>query len=867
MHNMFHKRKQKIMIMMAVFALAVPTFIAGGTGTALAEGVTSEIWASAPSSSYGKEVTFTASVADSASEGTTPTGTVTFMDGEQILTTTALSEPEPTITTATTSVPVPSGSANRCVTGPNSFDATPCPIVKWGQYTYRAYSYQNNDLAMNIVAYDPSGNIVKQWHKPGARYLWQITMDAAAKTFTFWGQDNMTSTMGWEELLPSGAVTSFTTADLEIGAHSITAVYSGDSNHDVSTTPVLLHTVTRIPSFSALSSSQNPSLKGEPVDLMARVTSSAGKTLTGSVEFMYSGNSLGSATVDDKGVATLRSVSSLSVGLNMISAVYSGDDLHAGSRTTNVQFVNMKSSSTQLTSSKSEMLHGDSITLTAEVSSPDGGTVSGRVMFWDGNEQLEQASLSNGKATFTTSELEIGVHSLRVTYEGDDHFDNSISDALSLKVNVSTLATLTSAIGTVSTGGTSQETIKNIPYGTTLSAFKAAIRSAAHATFEVYDADGIHVAQMLETGKKVIVTAEDGVTKATYTVTLLGPVQPPSDTPSTGGGSSTPSNASPTPTNTPVSSSNGQLTLPAGRAGELSLGTEINISIPANATTKDMQLTIKKVQDTLGLMKNNEILASPIYELEKNVAENFNVPITLTFVFDPSIVKDKKKAAVFYYDEGKKVWVEVGGKVVGNKITVDVDHFTKFAVLAAEQTSAINVSDITGHWAEANIQKAIANGIVNGYIDGTFKPNATVTRAEFAVMLMNALKPQSEGVVLSFTDEAKIDTWAKTAVAQAVQAGIITGYQDGAFHPNDQITRAEMAVMLAKASGNLTTDNSATNFADDKKIAAWARGAVLYVQQSGLMQGKGNNQFAPQDKTTRAEAVTVLLNSFNPKVK
>ncbi|KOY13211.1 S-layer homology domain-containing protein [Paenibacillus xylanivorans] len=66
-------------------------------------------------------------------------------------------------------------------------------------------------------------------------------------------------------------------------------------------------------------------------------------------------------------------------------------------------------------------------------------------------------------------------------------------------------------------------------------------------------------------------------------------------------------------------------------------------------------------------------------------------------------------------------------------------------------------------------------------------------------MLMNALKPQSEGVVLSFTDEAKIDAWARTAVAQAVQAGIIAGYQDGAFHPNDQITRSEMAVMLAKA--------------------------------------------------------------------
>lgn len=856
MHNMIRGIKQKIIILV-ILALTLPTLMDTGTGTALAQGGTvTEISASSASSTYGKEVTFTATVTNPAIEQTIPSGMVTFMDGEQALVTAPLRQPEPKITTSSTNALIPPGSKVVCTDSPNNT----CPIVQWGQYTYWAYSYTNNDNAMNIVAYDASGNIVKQWTKGGARYLSKITMDAAAQTLTFWGQGNDSITMGLEELLAPASIANFTTADLRIGTHAIRAVYSGDANYSSSETSELSYEVNRIPSFTELSSSENPSRIGKSVDLIASVTSSdLQEPLTGTVDFINGSNHLiGSATVVD-GIATL-SVSSFSVGLNSIEAKYNGDDLYAGSHSFFQQAVDLKRSSAQLTSSKSETLHGDSVVLTAKIDSPDGGTPTGDVVFQDGEEQIAQVSLSSGKATFTTSELGIGNHSLTATYEGDDTFYESVSGDISLKVSVNTLATLNSTIGTVSKGGTSQETIKNIPYGTTLAALKAAITPAAHATFEVYDADGIHVAQTLETGRKVIVIAEDGVTKVTYTITLLAQTQNPPEAPTTGGGSSFPSEALSKPNNAPVTSSNGQLKLMAGQAGEVSLGTEIKISIPTNATVKDLQLIIKKVQDTFSLLKNNEILASPVYELEKNFAENFNSPITLTFVFDPSVVKGKQQVAVFYYDEGKKIWVEVGGKVIGNQITVDVDHFTKFAVLSIDKTPTINVSDITGHWAEANIQKAIASGIVNGYTDGTFKPNSTVTRAEFAVMLMNVLKPQGEAVSLSFTDETEIDTWARTAVAQAVQAGIIKGYTDGAFHPNDHITRAEMAIMLAKASGITIENNAVTNFADDKDIAAWASGSILYVQQAGLMQGKGNHMFAPNDKATRAEAVTVLLN-------
>ncbi|WP_235947061.1 Ig-like domain-containing protein [Paenibacillus glycinis] len=121
---------------------------------------------------------------------------------------------------------------------------------------------------MDIVAYDASGNIVKQWEQPGARYLWQITIDAAARTITFWGQASQRITMGWGEFLRPAATAAFTTADLEIGEHAIHAVYAGDDGYSGSETPVVTHTVNRIPTYTEFSSSQNPSLRGEPVDLM-----------------------------------------------------------------------------------------------------------------------------------------------------------------------------------------------------------------------------------------------------------------------------------------------------------------------------------------------------------------------------------------------------------------------------------------------------------------------------------------------------------------------------------------------------------------------------------------------------------------------
>ncbi|WP_171056287.1 hemoblobin-interacting domain-containing protein [Paenibacillus sinopodophylli] len=357
----------------------------------------------------------------------------------------------------------------------------------------------------------------------------------------------------------------------------------------------------------------------------------------------------------------------------------------------------------------------------------------------------------------------------------------------------------------------------------------------------------------------IIVTAENGTSK-TYWVTITRNAQ--AELPG-GGGTGGSGGGAAEPVSTPVTSNNGQLTIPKDKSGEVSLQNEVKVFIPEDASSQAIHIQIEKLLDTQHLVSAKEVLVSPIFEILKNFSDNFNLPVTLTFAFDPASLTGNQKPVVFYYDELKKVWVKVGGVVNGTQIVVEVDHFTKFAVFAVsdspEVPTAVNISDISGHWAEANIKQAVSEGIVTGYPNGTFKPNHSITRAEFVVMLANAFKLQGNEAELTFADSSKIGTWARKAVSLAVQEGIISGYEDGSFRPNAAITREEMAVMIAKALGKSSDANAVIGFADERDIALWARGSVAYVKEAGIVNGKGDNRFAPQDHTTRAEAVAVLL--------
>lgn len=169
-------------------------------------------------------------------------------------------------------------------------------------------------------------------------------------------------------------------------------------------------------------------------------------------------------------------------------------------------------------------------------------------------------------------------------------------------------------------------------------------------------------------------------------------------------------------------------------------------------------------------------------------------------------------------------------------------------------------SDISAHWAKENIERAASIGIVDGYPDGTFRPQQLVTRAEFTAMFVRALSmPPAADQPLDFTDLHQIPSWAVPAVRQAVSEGIITGYEDNTFRASRNINRAEMAVMAMRTLESPMDAGKTTDFSDADQIPSWAHPSIAHAVEQGILQGRSNNRFVPYANATRAEAVTLIL--------
>ena len=165
------------------------------------------------------------------------------------------------------------------------------------------------------------------------------------------------------------------------------------------------------------------------------------------------------------------------------------------------------------------------------------------------------------------------------------------------------------------------------------------------------------------------------------------------------------------------------------------------------------------------------------------------------------------------------------------------------------------LSDVGEHWAKEAINLWTARGIVKGYEDGTFGPDRFITRAEFAALLnrtfgFTTVSPKE------FPDVS--DTaWYAEEVAKAAGAGYMEGYEDGSFRPDNNITRQEAALVFARIY-NLEQIDESHDFSDFDSIPDWSRKAVVAVAKAGLMQGYPDGSFGPARNITRAETVSVL---------
>ncbi len=174
--------------------------------------------------------------------------------------------------------------------------------------------------------------------------------------------------------------------------------------------------------------------------------------------------------------------------------------------------------------------------------------------------------------------------------------------------------------------------------------------------------------------------------------------------------------------------------------------------------------------------------------------------------------------------------------------------------------------DIVGHWAHQTIDTMTINGYINGYADGNFKPDQNITRGEFSALVYRilGLTTAKDGVIYDDTDSH----WARDIIATMSLPegyGMLRGYGDGNFGPNDAITREQAVAIIARAKSDVweaAKENAKDSFTDAKNISWWFNGEIDAAVTNGLIEGYEDGSFKPLNNITRAEACVMLSRAW-----
>ena len=385
------------------------------------------------SSAYGQSVALTATGSVVAPGTGTPTESISFYNGSNLLATVALSGKTATYKSGALAVGLHS------ITAVDSGDAN---------------NFGSTSPALDqAVNQDGTTATVTSSKEPSA-YGQSVTFTATVKAASP-GSGTPTGTAEFLDgsavlatVALSGGKATYSTPALAVGSHSITVAYGGDGNFLASTSSALAQTVEQDATTAKVSSSANPSVYGQTVTFTATVAagSPGGGTPTGTVTFMDGSSAIGVGTlsvvsgVDEATFAT----SGLAGASHSITAVYGGDpNFTASTSSALTQTVKHASTTTTLVSSANPWTLGQSLTFKATVApvAPGAGIPTSTVTFYDGSTAIGTGTVSGGVATFTTSTLSVGTHSIKAVYAGDTNFKTSTSAVVKQIVqNASTIA-------------------------------------------------------------------------------------------------------------------------------------------------------------------------------------------------------------------------------------------------------------------------------------------------------------------------------------------------------------------------------------------------------------------------------------------
>lgn len=168
-------------------------------------------------------------------------------------------------------------------------------------------------------------------------------------------------------------------------------------------------------------------------------------------------------------------------------------------------------------------------------------------------------------------------------------------------------------------------------------------------------------------------------------------------------------------------------------------------------------------------------------------------------------------------------------------------------------------SDYSNHWAQKTIEKWSGKNVINGFPDGSFKPNQSITRAEFAT-LVNGLFNLTDSTNAKKYEDVLSSQWYKKDVDVISSHGVMNDYENN-FKPDQYITREEATFAISNIyniiSNNTDAENS-NSFKDSDKISEWATNSIYSLYNKGYISGRPDNSFDPKGNLTRAEMVTLI---------
>lgn len=327
----------------------------------------------------------------------------------------------------------------------------------------------------------------------------------------------------------------------------------------------------------------------------------------------------------------------------------------------------------------------------------------------------------------------------------------------------------------------------------------------------------------------------------------------------------------PTVPSNPGSSSVGSTAVPADTivaldGGKLTLNGTV-IEVPAGAAASNFTIKVETISDTSSLFADQPFDAiSEVYEITKNQEGTFIKPVVITLPFDKSKVDfSKSKVRIYWFNEETLQWILLEGQQIdqaNGTVSASTNHFTKFAVLASAIDAPKEIETALSDIRGHWSEASIRTFMKSGAINGY--PDNTFKPDN------NITRAEFVTVIVkafelkavgekSFSDTQ--NHWAQASIATAAALGVVNGKSNDTFAPDDLITREQMAAIIVRAA-KLSPAETSSSFTDSSLISDWAHAAVDTAIAKGLLQGYDDNTVRPGANTTRAEAVTIILRAL-----